>query len=123
MRPEARCNPVCERDPLYDLDMADPLADDVAGYGVRLSDEQIAQFDSYLGLLQEWSSRANLVSDSSADVVRQRHFAESIALGAAMREREIMRPGVRMIDIGAGAGFPGLPIRIAWPATKLTYKR
>jgi len=100
--------------------MPSPLQDEVSRYGVRLTDEQDAQFDRYLALLQQWSSRANLVGDASAETVRSRHFAESIALGAALREREILRPGARVIDVGAGAGFPGLPIAIVWPQVRLT---
>jgi len=62
----------------------------------------------------------NLVGDASADVVRSRHFTESIALGAALREREVLRPDARVIDIGTGAGFPGMPIKIVWPQIHLT---
>lgn len=100
--------------------MLDILVREAATYGVRLSDHQVGQFQRYHELLVEWSSRANLVGDTSVDIVVQRHFLESIALGAALREREILRPDAQVLDVGAGAGFPGVPLKIAWPSLQLT---
>jgi 16S rRNA (guanine527-N7)-methyltransferase len=89
-------------------------------YGVRLSDLQRDQFSRYYALLADWSSRMNLIGDTSADVVQRRHFLESIALGGAMREREVMRPSSNVLDLGAGAGFPGVVLKVVWPGIKLT---
>ena len=96
------------------------FADELSKLAIRLTPDQSAQFDRHLDLLQEWSKRMNLVGDASADVVRSRHFAESIALGASLREREVLRPGATVIDIGTGAGFPGAPIKVVWPQIRLT---
>ena len=92
----------------------------VQKYGVKLQDDQILQFERYLGMLVDWSERANLVGDVNAEVVQRRHFLESIALGAALREREILRPGATVVDVGAGAGFPGVALKIVWPSIQLT---
>ncbi len=92
----------------------------MARLGVHLTERQQEQFERYVELLLEWSARANLVGDASEDVVRRRHFFESIALGAALREREVLRPRSEVVDIGAGAGFPGVPIKIVWPEIRLT---
>ena len=62
---------------------------------------------AYLALLGEWSERANLVGNVDARRGAARHFLESIALGAALREREMLRPDAAVLDVGAGAGFPG----------------
>ena len=96
------------------------LAADVSRYGVHLSERQLQQFAAYQSLLSAWSDRANLVGDASPDVVRSRHFVESIALGAALREREALRPDSRVLDVGAGAGFPGVALKIVWPGISLT---
>lgn len=89
-------------------------------YGAQLSPGQLQQFRRYFELLVAWSQRANLVGAIDAEVVRQRHFLESIALGAALRQREILRPGAAVLDVGAGAGFPGAVLKVAWPSIRLT---
>jgi 16S rRNA (guanine527-N7)-methyltransferase len=96
------------------------LSRESAVYGVRLTSTQVRQFETYLSLLGEWSQRVNLVGNASAEVVVRRHFLESIALGAALREREILRPDACVLDVGAGAGFPGAVLKIVWPAIRLT---
>ena len=100
--------------------MLDLLKRDAPTYGVDLSEAQCGQFERYLSLLTAWSSRVNLVGDVSPEIVQRRHFLESLALGAALRERQILRPGSDVLDVGAGAGFPGIVLKIAWPALRLT---
>ncbi len=100
--------------------MTSSLSRDSEAYGVRLSAAQLAQFDAYLSLLTDWSQRMNLVGDATAEVVEPRHFLESIALGSALREREILRPESRVLDVGAGAGFPGVVLKIIWPNIRLS---
>jgi 16S rRNA (guanine527-N7)-methyltransferase len=100
--------------------MLDSLTGEAIRRGVRLSDPQLKQFSRYLALLLEWSPRVNLVGNADPTVIERRHFAESITLGAVLREREILRPESRMLDVGAGAGFPGVPIKICWPSIDLT---
>jgi 16S rRNA (guanine527-N7)-methyltransferase len=100
--------------------MLEVLEREAQTYGARLSEAQIAQFERYLTLLTQWSARANLVGDVAPEVVQRRHFLESIALGAALREREVLRPGSDVLDVGAGAGFPGVVLKIVWPSIRLT---
>jgi 16S rRNA (guanine527-N7)-methyltransferase len=95
------------------------VAREAPRYGVRLSTQQIDMLGRYGDLLERWSGRANLVGDASSETVQRRHFLESIALGAALREREVLRPASAVIDVGAGAGFPGLVLKIVWPGIRL----
>jgi 16S rRNA (guanine527-N7)-methyltransferase len=82
--------------------MLDALAEEAAAKGVRLTSEQLAQLEP------------------EEDVIVRRHVSDSIALGAALRERELLRPDANVIDVGAGAGFPGIPIKVIWPSIVLT---
>ena len=100
--------------------MSDILQHRALALGLRLDDAQLRQFAVYAGLLEEWSTRVNLVGNASPEVVERRHFIESIALGAALREREMLRPDARVLDVGAGAGFPGVVLKICWPGIDLT---
>jgi 16S rRNA (guanine527-N7)-methyltransferase len=100
--------------------MLDILRSEAPRYGVTLNDTQLSLFERYVLLLAEWNQRVNLVSDATPETVQRRHVLESLALGAALRQREVLRPDARIIDIGAGAGFPGVPIKIAWPSVHLT---
>jgi 16S rRNA (guanine527-N7)-methyltransferase len=96
------------------------VAQAAVSYGMRLSEGQRSQLDRYVALIGEWSARVNLVGNPAPDVVQRRHVVESIALGAALREREVLRPGVEALDVGAGAGFPGIVLKVAWPELRLT---
>ena len=96
------------------------LRGDARAHGITLSDAQVNQFERYAKLLAEWSARMNLVGDATASVVERRHFLESLAFGAALRERELIRPDSRVLDVGSGAGFPGVVWKIAWPELRLT---
>ena len=102
------------------ISIAEMLKQGSLSYGVRLRDEHTEKFERYLNLLTDWSGRANLVGDATPEVVVHRHILESIALGAALREREILKPASSVLDVGAGAGFPGIVLKIVWPQITLT---
>lgn len=100
--------------------MLDIVVEESSRYGVRLSEGQIDQLQLYHDTLVRTSAVVNLVGNTASDVIQRRHILESIAFGSALREREILKPDARVADVGAGAGFPGLVIRIVWPRTALT---
>ena len=84
--------------------------------GISLSDKQIEQFLNYYELLVEWNSFMNLTAITDFDEVILKHFVDSISLCKYIS----VQHGDTLIDIGTGAGFPGIPIKIICPDCKIT---
>jgi 16S rRNA (guanine527-N7)-methyltransferase len=82
--------------------------------GVELSEQQLAQFDVYKNELLQWNAKTNLISENSAQEIITRHFLDSLTA-----LQFIHKPNARMVDVGCGAGFPGLPLKIALPTLEL----
>jgi 16S rRNA (guanine527-N7)-methyltransferase len=80
----------------------------LAPFGAKLSDEQIEAFSAYLDLLIYWNRTVNLTATDDPEEIVGRHFGESIFPLSVVA----MSHG-RLADVGSGAGFPGLPLRIA----------
>lgn len=93
--------------------MQDILPREAAARGVPLSDHQLAQLDAYYRLLVEWNARFNLTRIIEAEAVEVQHFLDSLALLAVAGEW--FPHQARVIDVGTGAGLPGLALRIARP--------
>lgn len=84
---------------------------------IELTNEQINQFVSYFELLVEWNKVMNLTAITEFDEVIQKHFVDSLAIVKAMELNE--KSNIHIIDIGTGAGFPGIPIKIAFPSVNV----
>ncbi|WEV54760.1 16S rRNA (guanine(527)-N(7))-methyltransferase RsmG [Leuconostocaceae bacterium ESL0723] len=90
----------------------------LAGYGVVLDDAQLSQFDAYFNYLVEWNQKFNLTAITDHDEVYLKHFFDSLTL--AFFVPTLQEKAVSLIDIGAGAGFPSVPLKIAFPQLKIT---
>lgn len=105
------------------------LAEGARRLGFPLSEQQLGLFQTYYETLADWNSRVNLTSITDYEGVQVRHFLDSLTVGAALLDEMARvkgeRPsdpprGFRLLDIGTGAGFPGVPLKILWPDIQLT---
>jgi 16S rRNA (guanine527-N7)-methyltransferase len=85
---------------------------------MQLTPQQVAVFNLYASRLLKENLRTNLTSTRDRSAVYRRHFVESLALLRALEDRDLVESPA--IDVGSGAGFPGLPIKIARPDLELT---
>lgn len=83
---------------------------------ITLSDLQKNQFDRFYELLTEWNKVMNLTGITDYEEVNEKHFVDSLAVVKALDIREVQT----VIDIGTGAGFPGIPLKIVYPHLKIT---
>ncbi|MBU4120181.1 MAG: 16S rRNA (guanine(527)-N(7))-methyltransferase RsmG [Proteobacteria bacterium] len=90
------------------------LSEGAAQIGIRLGKAELDLLAAYHRELLIWNRRINLVSDRSSREIVIRHFIDSLTLAPW-----ISRPDGLLIDIGSGAGFPGIPLRIALPGLQL----
>ncbi|WP_317335992.1 16S rRNA (guanine(527)-N(7))-methyltransferase RsmG [Streptococcus orisratti] len=89
----------------------------LAEQGFTLSDLQKNQFECYFELLIEWNKKINLTAITEKEEVYLKHFYDSLA---PVLQGHIKNEPVRLLDIGAGAGFPSLPMKILCPELEVT---
>lgn len=86
----------------------DSFKNELAAKGLNLCAEQLDQFETYLHLIQEWNQKMNLTAITDDSEIWQKHFYDSVV--------PFLHTSFQTLsDVGSGAGFPGIPLAIAWP--------
>lgn len=92
------------------------LREYAAEYGITVNDAACQKFDRYAQLLVEWNQRMNLTAITEPQDIVLKHFADSLTALSVVPEKT----GLSLIDVGTGAGFPGIPLAIAREDIQLT---
>ncbi|MCD1261802.1 16S rRNA (guanine(527)-N(7))-methyltransferase RsmG [Paenibacillus athensensis] len=93
-----------------------PFVELLAQQGISLSERQLEQFEAYYKLLVEWNEKINLTAITEREQVYLKHFYDSLSLSFFYPLTEV----TTLADIGSGAGFPSLPLKIAFPHLRVT---
>lgn len=80
---------------------------------IELTTAQVGQFETYYQELTEWNRHTNLTAVTGYEAVQVKHFLDSLSVTLALKLP--LREGCHVLDVGTGAGLPGLPLKIAFP--------
>lgn len=92
------------------------LRNEAEKYGVILDETALSRFDMYAKLLVEWNEKINLTAITDPEGIVMKHFVDSLSVFSAVS----IPQGAKSIDVGTGAGFPGIPMLIARPDLEIT---
>lgn len=91
---------------MLEKEFAEKMREYANEIGILLKDEQINQFYKYMELLLEWNEKINLTAITKPEEIILKHFIDSMTIAKNIKEN------AKIIDVGTGAGFPGIPLKI-----------
>ena len=96
------------------------LVEAAARLGIQLSDGQLARLDQLGAALREGNRKVNLTRIIDPEEIETRHFLDSLTAALPVLDRLNAGEALRLVDVGSGGGMPGLPLKIAFPALRVT---
>lgn len=99
----------------FESDLRKLLVDGANEFNISLNEEQIDKFFKYKNILKEWNEKINLTAIEEDRDIIIKHFVDSLSIVPLMKG-----DGIKLIDVGTGAGFPGIPVKIARESIEVT---
>ena len=97
----------------------DTLALKAKDLGIFLNNSQLMQFQKFYEELTYWNTKINLTSIVGIDQIVHKHFLDSLSVNLELSHL-LTIPNLRILDVGSGAGFPGIPIQISFPHIRVS---
>ena len=94
------------------------LTEALSRWDLTISEKQAEQIEQFYLNLIEWNKVMNLTAITDENDVIEKHFLDCLAVPALLGEKETVKNAKKIIDVGTGAGFPGIPLAIFWPEKK-----
>ncbi len=98
--------------------IADRFGNQLAAHKILITADQLKKFELYYSLLLSWNEKMNLTAITEVEEVYTKHFYDSLTLAIAHPQ---IAGDYKLIDIGSGAGFPGIPLKIMFPQLQITF--
>jgi 16S rRNA (guanine527-N7)-methyltransferase len=99
--------------------MMEKLVEGARQLALPLTERQLQQFQTYYEQLVEWNRRVNLTGITDYEEVQVKHFVDSLTIVMALEGSALVKGNFALLDIGTGAGMPGIPLKIAHPEARL----
>src|SRR5439155_3903812 len=96
------------------------LVEGAEALGIELTDAQLAKLDQLGAAVREGNRRVNLTRITDPAEIETRHFLDSLSAAVPLLDRLRQGEPLRLVDVGSGGGMPGLPLKIAFPAVRVT---
>ena len=88
---------------------------DFLRYFPELTAEQVAQYEALQPLYEDWNAKINVISRKDIDQLYEHHVQHSMAIARYVDSHGLWQAGTRIVDVGCGGGFPGIPLAIRYP--------